>query len=136
MKNQNQQQFDASALHSQIENVDSIQQEIKTRIDQVYDALYEPDEGLFARIKESTEEARKADAKHSEEIENLNSWRVDADLQLEAYNKLNSRVDDIEEWRGRTVSVGKWVLGIWTTTMGGILVKFLYDLFSNHIRFI
>lgn len=110
-------------LKEQLEHFNQVQEEIKNKVDGVHSALYDPDEGLFARIKLSAEEARQKD----HELENKITTEVTV---------VNKRLDELEGWKSRVTSIGKWVLSIWTTTTVGVIVKFAYDLIQNHIRFI
>lgn len=112
-----------AGLKEQLEHINQVQEEIKNKVDGVHNALYDPDEGLFARIKLSAEEARQKD------------YELDHKITTEV-TVVNKRLDELEGWKSRATSIGKWVLSIWTTTTVGVIVKLTYDLVRDHIRFI
>ena len=114
---------DVAGLREQFEHFNTVQDEVKQKVEAVHEALYHPDEGLFARIKTSADESREKD----NEIEKKLNEQV---------TELKGELEELQGWRRGTMSVARWVLGIWSTTTVGLVVKLLYDLIKNHIRFV
>jgi hypothetical protein len=115
-----------------------------TKVDQVHEAVYHPDEGLFARVK-------KAELTRSDDVEKLDRdmlelkiWKdtsektnVKESETNEENNKLvnvrNAQLDELVKWKNRVCKTAKWVL---VTLAGGsatLMFKLIYDILSGHV---
>lgn len=107
---------------------------INEKITKIHSAIYDPDDGLFARQHAS---AASSDAVFAE----LTTWQKHIDKAREKDEEVDEKiaekldnvsdvVDDIVKARSTIRSITKWTL----TSVGGagfaLLVKFLYDVIS------
>jgi hypothetical protein len=119
---------------------------LMAKVDSIHDAIYHPDEGLFARVKviEQIKEKLMVTDRLEKEIFQLQQWRESQEKIGEKEEKLTDaneklvkehidKIKDLVEFKTRVSSAIKWSL----VTLGGGLItgigKILYDLLSGHI---
>jgi chromosome segregation ATPase len=128
-------------LLQKMENLEKHQDKVIEQIDEIHEAVYNPDEGLFARIKD-------AELERSNEIRELNSEILKIKLHQEHADidnakvskddeKLGSKVDNLssritEIERGYVIM--KWLSA--TVATGTVLgfIKVMYDYIVTHVK--
>jgi hypothetical protein len=116
-------------LMMEVTHIKEVQDDILNGIKGVKKTLYEPDSGLFSRVKEmETESARRLEfVKESkpalEFTKELQVWKIQADKDLEEVESLKIEVAKLQDWKSSTQKV-MWLL---ITAAGGLWAKYLAD---------
>jgi|TARA_R110000744_G_scaffold99860_1_gene192680 hypothetical protein len=116
-------------LMMEVTHIKEVQDDILNGIKGVKKTLYEPDSGLFSRVKEmETESARRLEfVKESkpalEFAKELQVWKIQADKDLEEVENLKIEVAKLQDWKSSTQKV-MWLL---ITAAGGLWAKYLAD---------
>lgn len=115
-------------LISKVEQIEKGQHDAGAKVTSIYDAIYHPDEGLFARVKI-------IENKRSDEEKLLDK---EIKLHEERDNLLKEhtiKIKELVEYKEKTYGFGKWFLvGI---SGGGVSLffKLLYDFISGHVMY-
>lgn len=133
-------------LMFKIDKIEECQTQMGTKVDSIHEAIYHPDEGLFARVKDVEHVKEKVAAveklekdlthlQHQREHETEHA-REASQLSKDndkAVKDLSHQVKDLSDFKSRVCTGAKW-LGL--TVGGGLLTgigKLLYDFASGHI---
>ena len=117
-------------LLMEVEHIKETQVTILEGVRGVKQNLYEPDSGLFSRVKElETESARRMEfiqeSKPALEFsKELVVWKKQADKDLEEFEKLQVEFEKLKEWKHGMQRV-IWLIA---TAAGGMWVKHFMDL--------
>lgn len=117
-------------LLMEVEHIKETQVTILEGVRGVKQNLYEPDSGLFSRVKElETESARRMEfiqeSKPALEFsKELAVWKKQADKDLEEFEKLQVEFEKLKEWKHGMQRV-IWLIA---TAAGGMWVKHFMDL--------
>ena len=117
-------------LLSEVDHIKRSQSEVLESVRGVKQSLYEPDSGLYSRVKGlETESARRwhfiKEAKPALEFsKELSVWKVRADKDLEEVERLHLEVSKLQDWKDGMQKV-IWLLA---TAAGGLWIKNLADL--------
>lgn len=138
-----------STLMYKIEKIEQSQEQLVEKVDEIRVVLYDPDNGLYARIKNVENES--VDPKRislmEDEIKDMKSWKdaekklfdksesSDASLEkkLEEHNEI---IKDLQRWHQKQSAVSKWLIVTVGTSALGMTVKFIYDYLISHVKFI
>lgn len=129
-----------------VEQIEENQKQMGTKVDSIHDAIYHPDDGLFARVKDVEHVKEKAlvveklekdltHIQHQREHEQVHSKEA-SELSKEnekAVKDLSQKVKDLSDFKSRVCTAAKWLA---LTVGGGLLTglgKLLYDFASGHI---
>ncbi len=119
-------------LVTNVQNIQKTQQEMLIKMDDVHKVIYEPDDGLFARVK-------KVENIHDRELEPLRreladvaTWRAtltakDGPLAQSAADHLS--VEELNSWKKRIIALVITAAGS-TLLMG---LKTLYEIMKDHV---
>jgi hypothetical protein len=113
-------------LVAKIEHIDKNQTVVSEKIESIHNAIYHPDEGLFARVKiieHHKDDDEKEDIKETKAREERDKFIKEHTIAIK----------ELVEYKDRTYSFGKWfIVGV---SGGGIslLFKLIYDFISGHI---
>jgi hypothetical protein len=117
-------------LMMEVEHIKDTQADILEGVRGVKQNLYEPDSGLFSRVKElETESIRRLEyVKESkpalEFAKELQLWKKKADKDLEDFEKMQIEFAKLQDWK-----VGmQRVMWLVATAAGGMWVKHLMDI--------
>lgn len=131
---------------SKVDNIEESQGILTSKVDKISEALYEPDIGLFSRIKQTGVAAREERLELERDVIKLNTWKdsVEKELQFDVIidkeigkkiETLNhkrfedrSKIDNVINWQNRANSIIKWSLVTLGSAGIGGLIKFLFDL--------
>jgi len=117
-------------LANDVEHIKQTQSDILEGVRGVKQNLYEPDSGLFSRVKElETENARRLEfiqeSKPALEFaKELVVWKKQADKELEQFESMQIEFAKLQDWKAGAQKV-IWLIA---TAAGGIWVKHFMDL--------
>ncbi len=117
-------------LMVEVTHIKEVQDDVLAGVRGVKKNLYEPDSGLFSRVKELESESRvraayiKETKPALEFSKELQVWKVRADKDLEEVERLHFEVAKLQDWRD---GMQKFVWLI-ATAAGGMWVKHFMDL--------
>ena len=117
-------------LMTEVEHIKETQSDILDGVRGVKQNLYEPDSGLFSRVKElETESQRRKEfiieSKPALEFsKELAVWKKKADKDLEDFEKMQIEFAKLQDWK----SGAQRVIWLVATAAGGMWVKHFMDL--------
>jgi len=117
-------------LLNEVDHIRKTQKDILEGVRGVKQNLYEPDSGLFSRVKElETESQRRLEfiqeSKPALEFsKELVVWKKNADKELEQFEKLQIEFAKLQDWKAGAQRV-IWLVA---TAAGGMWVKHFMDL--------
>ena len=117
-------------LMIEVEHIKETQSDILDGVRGVKQNLYEPDSGLFSRVKELESEAkiRNAYVKETkpalEFAKELVVWKKHADKELEQFEKMQIEFAKLQDWKDGAQKI-IWLVA---TAAGGMWVKHFMDL--------
>ena len=117
-------------LMTEVEHIKETQSDILEGVRGVKQNLYEPDSGLFSRVKELESEAKIRNAYVKETkpaldfAKELVVWKKHADRELEQFEKLQIEFAKLQDWKDGAQKV-IWLVA---TAAGGMWVKHFMDL--------
>ena len=117
-------------LMLEVGHIKEVQQDILDGVKGVKKTLYEPDSGLFSRVKELENESERRkefiiESKPALEFsKELQVWKKHADKELEQFEKLQIEFAKLEDWKKGAQKV-IWLVA---TAAGGMWVKHLMDM--------
>ena len=117
-------------LMVEVTHIKEVQDDVLDGVRGVKKNLYEPDSGLFSRVKELESESRvraayiKETKPALEFSKELQVWKVRADKDLEEVERLHFEVAKLQDWRD---GMQKFVWLI-ATAAGGMWIKHFMDL--------
>lgn len=118
-------------LLKNIESIEASQKELVNEFRELNEVIYEPDTGLFSRIK-------KAETLYADEIKELQrasremKKSIDsADGILEKYKENAEVINNLTEWK-KSITRSIWAIA---SGAGLMLLKTFYDFLTQHIMF-
>ena len=117
-------------LLNEVDHIKKTQNDILEGVRSVKQNLYEPDSGLFSRVKqlESESKVRNAYVKETKPAldfaKELQVWKKHADKELEQFEKLQIEFEKLKDWKDGAQKV-IWLIA---TAAGGMWVKHFMDL--------
>ena len=117
-------------LMLEVTHIKETQDDILDGVRGVKQNLYEPDSGLFSRVKELESEAKLRNAYVKETkpalefAKELQVWKVRADKELEQFEKMQIEFAKLQDWKDGAQKF-IWLIA---TAAGGMWVKHFMDL--------
>ena len=117
-------------LAGDVEHIKEGQREVLDAVRGVKQTLYEPDSGLFSRVKELESDSKIRNAYVQETkpaldfAKELVVWKKHADKELEQFEKLQMEFEKLKDWKEGAQKV-IWLIA---TAAGGMWVKHFMDL--------
>tara|TARA_R110002110_G_scaffold383916_1_gene595415 strand:- start:331 stop:789 length:459 start_codon:yes stop_codon:yes gene_type:complete len=114
----------------EVEHIKNAQTDILEGVRGVKRNLYEPDSGLFSRVKELERESSRRQEYINEtkpimgQHQELLLWKKQVEKEVDEVEDLRLEVAKLQDWKGGMQKV-IWLVG---TAVGGIWVKHLMDL--------
>ena len=112
-------------LMFKVEKIEESQEKIVVQVDSIHEAVYHPDDGLFARVKDIEHIKKKAESVDvlEKDILKLQQWHIIEEKSAEKRNMIsdeheklvNTHDDDIKElikFKNRVVAILKWAAGL------------------------
>ena len=124
-----------------IDGIEKSQVQISEKVDKIHDAIYNPDDGLFARIAANKASQVESAVRIEKQVDDLIDWRDQAEsvgvncekeadeLQLKL-QKLESSVEGIEKFQSLTAAAMKWSLA----AIGGGLITLIFKVLYQAIK--
>ena len=138
-----------STLMYKIEKIEQSQGQLVEKVDEIRDVMYDPDSGLYARIKNiensSIEESRVNYLE--EEVRSIKNWKsseekssqkeethtADIEKKIEEHSEI---IKDLKKWYERQAAATKWLaITVGTGLLGGF-GKIIYEFLTSHIKFV
>lgn len=130
----------AAILHK-MDRIEEGQGETIKRLDALHSAIYEPDDGLFARIKAGSAAAERRAIELDQKYAALDARFAQAeksaiadDTKLKKLDDSSVKVEDLVKWKKAVNGALRWLVIAILTGSGGILAKLLFDWFQGHVR--
>lgn len=119
-------------LVSNVQNIQKTQQEMLEKLEDVHKVIYEPDDGLFARVKKVEAIHDKELSPLRKEISDLNSWKdkltaKDGVLTQAATDSV--AVKEFTEWKKKILA---FILAAAGSTLL-VIVKTAWDFIKDHV---
>ena len=117
-------------LAGDVEHIKEAQREVLDAVRGVKQTLYEPDSGLFSRVKELESDSKIRNAYVQETkpaldfAKELVVWKKHADKELEQFERLQIEFEKLKDWKDGAQKV-IWLIA---TAAGGMWVKHFMDL--------
>ena len=117
-------------LMIEVEHIKDTQSDILDGVRGVKQNLYEPDSGLFSRVKELESESKLRNAYVKETkpaldfAKELVVWKKHADKELEQFEKMQIEFAKLQDWKDGAQKI-IWLIA---TAAGGMWVKHFMDL--------
>jgi hypothetical protein len=117
-------------LMTEVEHIKETQSDILDGVRGVKQNLYEPDSGLFSRVKELESESKLRNAYVKETkpaldfAKELVVWKKHADKELEQFEKMQIEFAKLQDWKDGAQKI-IWLIA---TAAGGMWVKHFMDL--------
>ena len=117
-------------LLNEVDHIKKTQDDILEGVRSVKQNLYEPDSGLFSRVKELESESKVRNAYVKETkpaldfAKELQVWKKHADKELEQFEKLQIEFEKLKDWKDGAQKV-IWLIA---TAAGGMWVKHFMDM--------
>lgn len=117
-------------LIQKMDNFEKHQDSMVERVNEIHDAVYNPDEGLFARIKDTRSELNQIKVNQERTETTIEKDSEGVDKVDEKINDLESRVKNMES----SYHVLKWIA---ITIGSGVIIttiKAIYNFISVHVK--
>jgi hypothetical protein len=125
------------SLMNKIERISETQDEVCRKVDDVHQAIYDPDDGLFSRIRTAEFENNEKILGLKGEIEKIKASTVDySDAEEETSSKISSHaklLTEIMSWKVRVISTYRWIFGTLGVAGVGLIFKLVYDFIVKHV---
>lgn len=129
-------------LMYKVEKIEEGQEKILERISVLNEAVYDPDKGLFARIKDAEssndEELQKLEkninqlqVKYDSESRDISELLAVAEKREDQIRELENSVESLMKWKNSVVSGFKWLVVTVATTGFGVLSKIAHEYFTK-----
>lgn len=131
------------SLMVKVNNIETGQKKIEESVLDIHDAIYRPDDGVFARIQREEHERNRLQLLTEKRFDELTDWKSDknesdekattkAETQSERIETISDEVQEISKWKKTITSIAVWMIGGMATGGAGMLAKILYTLFTHH----
>lgn len=126
-------------LMSKVESIEESQSVIANKVDDLHDSIYDPDNGLYARLKQIEHEKEmqvsELDRKF-DELKVIGVFEEKSKVEKEAVDKTNrellsktaTQLEDLIKWKDLVTSFAKWVIGSGAISASA---KMLYNMLSG-----
>jgi len=126
-----------------IDGIEKSQVQIVEKVDMIHEAIYHPDDGLFARIAANKAIQVESTNRVEKHVDELIVWKKEAEVDGETcekeadelqlkIQKIESSIENIEKFNGLTTATVKWMLA----AVGGAFLTVLFKLFFNVVKFL
>jgi hypothetical protein len=138
-----------STLMYKIEKIEQSQGQLVEKVDEIRDVLYDPDSGIYARIKNVENSIIDVDrfSTLETEISSIRNWKISEEKSAEKENSQEEKIEkmlaehdvslkELQRWYQKQAAITKWLaITISAGLLGGI-GKFLYAFILEHVKVI
>jgi len=138
-----------TTLMYKVENIEKSQGQLVEKVDQIHGVLYEPDTGLYARLKKVENDCAPSEVLDDleKDVQEIKIWKNSEEKQSEKEEIKDSEKDkllsehqaalkDIQKSISRYNAAAKWI----TVSLGGgllsMLGKLIYEYVTGHIKIV
>lgn len=129
-----------TVLMNKIDALQESQNQLTMKVEAIHEAIYHPDEGIYARIKSS------ASVERVEKVENavtvLNTWKegeaktvAAAATAAETVAVHDVKIKNLEEFKTSAVGILKKVGIGFIGAIVTLVIKLVYAVITSHVRF-
>jgi hypothetical protein len=120
-------------LAQNVQNMDRSLREAIGKIEELHKVVYEPDDGLFARVKR-VESSHREDLKPLQaQLDTLVEWKTQLTAPRDGFlargDADHHSVEQLVAWKGRIIALGISATGATLLMLG----KMIWDFLSNHV---
>ncbi len=120
-------------LSKDVQNMDRSLREAIDKIDELHKVVYEPDDGLFARVKR-VESSHREDLKPLQtQLDILTEWKAQMTAPKDGFvartDADHHAVEQLVAWKGRIIALGISATGATLLMVG----KMIWDFVTNHV---
>lgn len=136
-----------SNLMYKIEKIEQSQEKLVEKVDDIRDVLYDPDSGLYARIKNVENQTAEVERVENleEEIKYIKSWKESKDKLAEKEEIEEADVEkilrehaevlkELQKWYERQAGAIKWIALTLGTALFGIIGKIIHVYIMNQFK--
>lgn len=120
-------------LVKEVQNVEKAQREMLVKIDELHKVVYEPDDGLFARVKKVESIHREEFKPIQNDVKELLEWKSELLLPKDGFisrtNADHVTIEHLWNWKNKMIAVGLSASGATLLMVG----KMLWEFLSNHV---
>jgi hypothetical protein len=128
-----------------IERIEEGQDASNRKLDALHTAIYDPDEGVYARIKAGAATAEKMViefeqrqgmlvTKLTEQLKHAEKTAAESGAKMEKLDDAVVKVDELMRWKTSVDRIITWLVVAVATGVGGLLAKLLYEWLSTHVK--
>jgi len=121
-----------------IDGIEQSQSQIVAKVDKIHDAIYDPDDGLFARISTNKTDQIESISKVEKQIIELNAWKQgvskledtcekENDMMSDKLKDLENSIDGLNKFQSGIHAALKW----FGAAIGGGIITMLFKIFYN-----
>ena len=138
-----------SNLMYKIEKIEQSQSQLVTKVDDIREVLYNPDNGLYARIKSVENRTVKVDQfeELEDQIESIQSWKSREERLAEKeelndenlakiINQHSEVIKELQSWHQKQTAAVRWIIITAATAIVGLVGKLIHAYIFNHIQII
>lgn len=127
-----------SQLMFKVNNIEKSQVESIEKINSIHEAIYHPDEGLYARVKVVEGEVFDEISKIDSDVKNIIKWKEKEEKEFEKQKSFSHDqekiilsqklvIDDLVSFKQKTSSILKWMFVTFTGSIITLVFKLIYD---------
>jgi len=124
----------------QIDGIEKSQIQIVEKVDNVHNAIYQPDDGLFARVASTKSMQVESISKIETRVDDLITWRaqiaaIEQDYEKETeklqlqLHQVHAMLDNVQKFQSSFLAALKWTLA----AFGGGIITLLFKLMSKNL---
>jgi len=138
-----------TTLLYKVEKIEQIQAQLVEKVDQIHNVLYEPDNGLYARIKNVEKDCVSSEKIDflEKDVQEIKIWKTSEEKNSEKNDEHEIKqekiiqqheeiIKDLQSSISKYNAAVKWI----TVSLGGgllsIVGKIIYDYISGHIKIV
>lgn len=138
-----------STLMYKIEKIEQSQGQLVEKVDEIRDVLYDPDSGIYARIKNVENSIIDVDrfSTLETEISSIRNWKISEEKSAEKENSQEEKIEkmlaehdvslkELQRWYQKQAAITRWLAITIGAGLLGAIGKFLYALILEHVKVI
>ena len=133
-----------SQLMFKIEKIEQSQEELVKKTNLIHESVFNPDEGLYARVKNVENETSEEFLKIKSDISSLAKWKEKEEIETEKIKNSKTEqekmilsqkitIDELVVFKQKLSSIGKWAMASFSGSVITLLFKLLYDFLITKI---
>jgi len=138
-----------STLMYKIEKIEQSQGQLVEKVDEIRDVLYDPDSGIYARIKNVENSIIDVDrfSTLETEISSIRNWKISEEKSAEKENSQEEKIEkmlaehdvslkELQRWYQKQAAITRWLAITIGAGLLGAIGKFLNALILEHVKVI